>query len=62
MPKSLRGCALGYVSLVIPFPHMPLFRSNRGTRVSYDALHYRWLQSCKAANLIDLVDGKEQAR
>jgi len=25
-------------------------------------LHYRWLQICKMANLIDLADGKAQPR
>jgi integrase/recombinase XerD len=30
-----------------------LFRSNRGTAVSYDALHYRWAQVCAAAGLVD---------
>ncbi len=25
-----------------------LFRSNRGTRVSYDAVHYQWPKLCAA--------------
>jgi integrase/recombinase XerD len=63
MPKSLRGLRAWLRQLGdSPSPHMPLFRSNRGTRVSYDALHYRWFQACKAASLIDVVDGKEQSR
>jgi integrase/recombinase XerD len=41
---------------------MPLFRSNRGTRVTYDALHYQWAKVCQAADLIDVVDGREQPR
>lgn len=31
----------------------PLFRSNRGTRVSYDALHYQWVKLCQTAQLVD---------
>lgn len=63
MPKSLRGLRAWLRQIgENPAPHIPLFRSNRGTRVSYDALHYRWLQICSAANLVDLVDGKEQPR
>jgi len=34
-------------------PHEPLFRSNRGTAVSYDALHYQWAKLCAAAGLVD---------
>jgi hypothetical protein len=34
-------------------PHAPLFRSPRGTRVSYDALHYQWGQVCAAAGRVD---------
>jgi integrase len=30
-----------------------LFRSNRGTRVSYDALRYKWAKLCRAAGLLD---------
>jgi len=30
-----------------------LFHSNRGTRVSYDALHYQWAKLCAAAGLLD---------
>jgi integrase/recombinase XerD len=63
MPKSLRGLRAWLRQLGdTAAPHMPLFLSNRSTRVSYDALHYQWLQTCKAANLIDHVDGKPQAR
>ena len=36
-------------------PAPPLFRSNRGTWVSYDALHYQWAKLCQAAGLIDAV-------
>ena len=27
-----------------------VFLSNRGTRVSYDALHYQWARACPAAD------------
>jgi integrase/recombinase XerD len=43
-------------------PTMPLFRSNRGTRVSYDALHYQWVKVCQTANLVNVVDAQEQPR
>src|SRR3989442_1657698 len=33
-----------------------LFRSNRGTRVSYDAVHYQWAKLCKVGGLVD-IDG-----
>ena len=43
-------------------PHDALFRSNGGTRVSYDALHYQWVNICQAANLVDVVEEHEQPR
>jgi len=43
-------------------PTLPLFRSSRGTRVSYDALHYQWVKLCRSENLVDLLDGREQPR
>ncbi len=33
--------------------YTPLLRSNRGTRLSYDALHYQWAQACASAGLAD---------
>ena len=30
-----------------------VFRSNRGTRISYDAVHYQWSKLCAAAGLLD---------
>jgi len=39
---------------------MPLFRSNRGTRVSHDALHYQGAKHCQSENLVDLFVGCEQ--
>jgi integrase/recombinase XerD len=37
----------------IPADYELLFHSNRGTRVSYDALHYQWAKLCAAAGLLD---------
>jgi len=36
-----------------PADYELLFLSNRGTRVSYDALHYQWAKLCAAAGLLD---------
>lgn len=63
MPKSIRGLRAwlredGQGSS----PHTPLFRSNRGTRVAYDTLHYHWGQLCEATGLVDVVEGKQQPR
>lgn len=63
MPKSLTGLRAhlrSQASNVAPF--VPLFCSNRGTRIHYDTLHYHWVELCKAANLVDTVDGKERHR
>jgi integrase/recombinase XerD len=30
-----------------------VFRSNRGTRIPYDAVHYQWSKLCAAAGLLD---------
>jgi integrase len=43
-------------------PALPLFCSNRGTRVAYDTLHYQWVQLCKAAHLMDWVNSEERHR
>jgi integrase/recombinase XerD len=64
MPRSLRGLRswlrdIGAEDLP---PHTPLFRSSRGKRASYDTLHRRWVQLCKEANLVDIVDGREVPR
>ena len=53
-PHTLRGLrsarrALGRT----PADYELLFHSNRGTRVSYDALHYQWAKLCVAAGLLD---------
>jgi site-specific recombinase XerD len=36
-----------------PQPHNVLFRSNRGTAVSYDAVHYQWQKVFRTAGLLD---------
>jgi len=56
-PHTLRGLratrrALGHT----PAEYDILFRSNRGTRVSYDAAHYQWAKLCKVGGLVD-TDG-----
>jgi integrase/recombinase XerD len=63
MPKTLVGLRsrlrdLGHDST----PTLPLFCSNRGTRVHYDTLHYHWVELCKAANLLDMINGEVQHR
>lgn len=51
-PKALRG-------LRSHLKHIPtgeneiLFRSNRGTRVSYDAAHFQWQRLCANAQLLN---------
>lgn len=63
MPRSLRGLRSWMRDLgeSLP-PSTPLFHSSRGNRASYDTLHRRWVQVCKAAHLVDMVDGKEVPR
>jgi len=63
MPKSVSGLRtwlrnLGRNATLT----LPLFCSNRGTRVAYDTLHYQWVQLCKAANLVDQIDGGARHR
>ena len=64
MPRSLRGLRSWMRELDSEHlaPNMPLFRSSRGKRASYDTLHRRWVQLCKDAGLFDLIDGKEHPR
>jgi integrase/recombinase XerD len=52
-PKSLRALRSYLKALGSPATHEPLFRSNRHTRVTYDALHYQWRKLCLAAKLLD---------
>jgi integrase/recombinase XerD len=63
MPRSLRGLRSWMRDLGDDVtPSTPLFRSSRGNRASYDTLHRRWVSVCKAARLVDIVDGKETPR
>src|SRR5262245_50478527 len=63
MPQTLTGLRSWLRDLEAHVPlTMPLFCSNRGTRIHYDTLHYHWVELCKAANLIDTVDGVERHR
>lgn len=52
-PSSLRGLR----AMVRERPkqplHSPLFLSNRGTRISYDSVHYQWNNVCITANVLD---------
>jgi integrase/recombinase XerD len=53
-PRALRGLratrrGLGHR----PAGHELLFCSNRGTRLSYDAVHYQWAKLCTAAGLVE---------
>ena len=52
-PKSLRALRAQLRERKSEPAHTPLLRSNRGTRLSYDALHYQWSQCCIAAGLMD---------
>lgn len=63
MPKTLSGLRAWLRTLGRDAaPSLPLFCSNRGTRIAYDTLHYQWVQLCKAASLVDQVDGVERHR
>lgn len=52
-PQSLRGLRAHLKTLPQRDPHALVFRSTRGTRVSYDALHYQWQLVCQQADLLD---------
>jgi integrase/recombinase XerD len=52
-PKSLRALRAQLRDRKGEPGHTPLFRSNRGTRLSYDALHYQWAQVCDGVGLAD---------
>lgn len=52
-PKALRGLRTHLRTLHGAAPYEILFRSNRGTAVSYDALHYQWAGICATAGLVD---------
>jgi len=52
-PKSLRSLRAHLRERKGEPDHAPLFRLNRGTRLSYDALHYQRAQACASAGLAD---------
>ncbi len=53
-PRTVRGLrAARRVVGRTPADYELVFRSNRGTRVSYDALHYQWAKLCTTAGLVD---------
>lgn len=52
-PRTLRGLRALCRTMRRAAPSEILFRSNRGTAVSYDAVHYQWGQLCRAAGLVD---------
>jgi len=57
-PRTLRGLRAARRALGrAPSDHDILFRSNRGTRVSYKAIHYQWAKLCQAAGLVDTSGG-----
>jgi len=57
-PRTLRGLRAARRALGrAPSDHDILFRSNRGTRVSYEAIHYQWAKLCQAAGLVDTSGG-----
>src|SRR5262249_18328707 len=63
MPKTLTGLRAWLRDLGLDVTQaMPLFCSNRGTRVHYDTLHYHWVELCKKAGLVDMVKGEERHR
>jgi integrase/recombinase XerD len=51
-PKAVRALRAHLKALRGAAPHEILFRSDRGTAVSYDALHYQWGGSARAG-LVD---------
>jgi integrase/recombinase XerD len=51
--KSLRGLRAHLRVMGKQPEHAPLFRSNRGTRLTYDAIYYQWAHVCEAASLLD---------
>ncbi|GAC1547756.1 MAG: tyrosine-type recombinase/integrase [Herpetosiphon sp.] len=51
--KSLRGLRSLLRTLRGQPGYVPLFRSNRGTRVSYAAVQYQWAELCRNAGLTE---------
>lgn len=52
-PRTLRGLRSYLKTLQGYGPQEILFRSNRGTPLSYDAVHYQWTKVCQRAALVD---------
>ena len=52
-PRTLRGLRAWRNAHRGAQAHEPLCRSNRGTPVSYDALHYQWGKLCRKVGLVD---------
>jgi integrase/recombinase XerD len=52
-PRTLRGLRAHLKTLRATSEQEVLFRSNRGTPVSYDAVHYQWGKLCKRIGLVD---------
>jgi integrase/recombinase XerD len=55
-PRSLRGLRAWLKTVHGQPPYTPLFCSNRGTRLTYAAIHYQWEQLCQRAGLLE-ADG-----
>lgn len=52
-PKALPKLRSYIRSLGTMQPYEPVFRSNRGTRISYDAVEYQWRRACERVGLVD---------
>jgi integrase/recombinase XerD len=53
-PRTVRGLrAARRAAGRAPADYDVVFRSIRGTRISYDAVHYQWAKLCAAAGLLD---------
>lgn len=52
-PKTLRGLRQHLKKLSSLADYDLLFRSNRSTKISYDAAHYQWAKLCDSAHLVD---------
>jgi integrase/recombinase XerD len=61
-PKSLRGLRALVKELKGQPGYVPVFRSNRSTRVSYSAAQYQWAQLCERAGLVESIDGQKYLR
>ena len=55
-PRTIRGLRRVTKTMTMMGPQELLFRSNRGTQISYDAVHYQWEKLCRNVNLLDDED------